>query len=159
MERLSDTSCLHCKAINPNSGGKRSSGIRIPYKRVDRYPGFPMLLASHREGCAFCGLLRSALQDQYSDEKTAKAESFFDASIRANWRTSEWDFQVTVDGAVLSTENEWPERDESQLSDQTLGCIYMLSFRFFPYPPRRNDIEPQHNKSIVFFSVYDGFGK
>lgn len=118
-----------------------------------------MLLASHREGCAFCGLLRSALQDQYSDEKTAKAESIFDASIRANWRTSEWDCQVTVDGAVLRTEQEWPERDGSQLSDQTLGGIYMLSFLFFPYPPRRNNIEPQHNNSLVFFSVYDGFGK
>ena len=118
-----------------------------------------MLLASHRKGCAFCGLLRSALQDQYSDEKTAEAESVFDASIRASWRISEWDCQVTVDGAVLDTEQAWPERDESQLSDQTLGCIYMLSFQFFPYPPRRNNIEPQHNNSTVFFSVYDGFGK
>ena len=149
-EKLSETSCLHSKAIDPNSEEKQSGIIAIPYRRVDRYPSFPALLASSREGCDFCGLLRSALQDQYSDEKIAKAESDFDASIRDNWRPTEWDCQVTIDGAVLYTEEYWPERDESQGSDQTLDRIYMLSFYFWPYLPGRDDIEPRDNYRHIY---------
>ena len=159
MEKLLDASCLHCKAINPNGGEKQFGRIAIPYKRVDQYPSFPMLLTSFRKGCGFCGLLRHALQDQYSDEKTSNAESDFAASIRANWHTSEWDRQVTVDSAAFYTEEGWPERDVDQVSDPTLGGVYVLSFKFWPYPPRRNDIEPEHSCSSIFFQVYNGFGK
>ena len=159
MGKFLGASCLHCKAINPNAGVNQHGRISISYERVDRYPSFPALMASSREGCGFCGLLRHALQDKYSDNNIAKAESDFHSSIRANWPTSGWDDLVTVDGAVFLTEEDWPERDMDQVSGQPLGGIHTLLLNCWPYPPRRSDCKPEFNGSHLVFAVYNEFGK
>ena len=158
MLKLPDGLCAHCRIISPHSGEKKWGRITIAYNRVDQHPDFPVLEAYAREGCGFCGLLRHALQDKYNDQNLAQAENQFSPSIRANW-PSGWDGRVTIDRAVFSTEEDWPERDRSQTSDQSLGNVHTLSLRFWPYPPRRSDCIPESNSDWVWFAVYNNHSK
>ena len=155
MDILPNAPCAHCKFISPHNGENKWGRISIPYNRVDQYPSFPALEVSARKGCAFCGLLRHALQDKYSDEKIAEAESDFHPEIRAKWPTSGWNGLVTIDHAVFSTEEDWTERDRSQATDQSLGGVHTLSLGVWPYPPRRNVSSPES----VWFAVYADSGK
>ena len=159
MEKLSDAPCIHCKVISPHHGKNSSGHISIPYNRVDQYPNFPALEVSAGTGCAFCRLLKYALQDKYSDRKIAEAEADFDPSIRAQWPKAGWNGQVTVDGARFFSEEDWNERDESQELGQSLGGVWALSFRVWPYPPRRNFTDPGFNHDSVWFAPYADSGK
>ena len=153
MEEASDTPCAHCKAISPHNGKRTYGGYNIPYERVDQYPNFPALETNARRGCRFCGLLRHALQDKYSDKKIAEAERDFHPSIRAKWPL-EWNAQVTVGHGGFSTEDDWAERDTTQNPDQSLHDIYDLALKVWPYPPRRNDCSAEANFSWLWFPVY-----
>lgn len=117
--------CAHCKDISPHNGENKWGRISIPYKRVDQYPDFSALEVSAGKGCAFCGLLRHALQDKYSDEKIAEAEGDFHPSTRSTWPISGWNGQVTVDRAVFFTEEDWVERDAS-LGTDSLSAMCAL---------------------------------
>ena len=157
MGQPSDAACAQCRRLHPYHRKTQSGSITVPYNRSDQYPHFPLLEAQARKGCGFCGLLRHTLQAKYSDEKIAEAESDFHPTIRSQWPTG-WDGHVTVERPLFSTEKEWPYRDESQMSDPSLGDIFRLSFQVWPYPPRRNDIRPQFNRVSVWFAVYDDNG-
>lgn len=158
MEEASDAPCPHCKAISPHNGERTHDSYRISYNRTDEYPGFLTLKASARRGCRFCGLLRHALQDKYSDKKIAEAESDFHPSTRAKWPL-EWSGQVTVGGGRFRTEEGWPYRDRSQTLDQSLGDFYVLQLVVWPHPPRRNDCSAESNCSSIWFSVYADEGE
>lgn len=155
---LDGSLCAHCRVLNPHKGESRSGRISIQYNRVDQYPHFPELKSSAGRGCAFCGLLRHALLDKYGDEKMTEAENDFSSSIRAEWSMSEWSGQVNIDGAVFSTEEDWPERDASQAQDQHLCNVHSLSLKVWPYPPRRKVNNPESNSSWVWFAVYADSG-
>lgn len=123
------------------------------------YPNFLALEISAGKGCAFCGLLRHALQDKYSDEKIAEAEGDFHPSIRATWPISKWNGQVTFERAVFFTEEDWAERDASLGTDQSLDNVYTFSLEIWPYPPRRSVTSPELNHSGVWFAVYADTGE
>ena len=153
-EEASDASCAHCRALSSPYKGKKISGeYRIEHNRADKYPDFPALEASARSGCHFCGLLRHALQDKYSDKQIAEAESYFHPSIRAKW-SLEWSGQVTVGTGRFSTEEGSSNHDTSQTPDQSPDDIYALSFDVWPHPPRRTDCSAELNKSFIGFLVY-----
>ena len=152
MFELPDALCAQCRVISPHSGENQWGRITIAYNRVDQYPEFPVLESFAKEGCAFCGLLRHALQDKYSNDNIAQAENDFSPSIRANW-SSGWNGRVTVDRAIFSTEEDWAERDQSQAPDPSLGSVHTLSLRVWPYPPRRSDCIPE-SSDLVWFAVY-----
>ncbi len=156
MSELPHAPCAHCRAISPHNGNNNNGRIRIPYDRVDQYTNFPALKASAGKRCAFCGLLRHALQDKYSDEKIAEAESDFDPSVRAKWSVSGWNGQVTVDRAVFRTEEDWDYSDRSQAPDQSLGAVYTLSLDVSPYPPRRG---VDGSGDLLWFAVYAETGE
>ena len=157
MRLRSDAPCAQCKRLSPYYGEKRSGSITVPYNRSDQYPEFPLLEAQARKGCTFCGLLRHTLQAKYSDEKIAEAESDFHPTIRSQWPTR-WDGYVTVDGAFFRTEEDWHERDQRQTSDLSLGGIYAVYFKIWPYPPRRNQTRPESNIDWIHFAVYNDNG-
>lgn len=52
--------------------------LKVDYERTDAYPEFPKLKASAKDGCIFCGLLRSSCQqycpgdDAFIDLKNGK---------------------------------------------------------------------------------------
>ena len=144
----SDAPCAHCKALSPYHRKRTYGGYIIPYNRTDEYPDFLALEAIERRGCHFCGLLRHALQDKYSDKKIAEAESDFHPSIRAKWPLG-WNGQVTVGDGGFLTEEDWASRDTSQTLDQSLGDIYALSFVLWPHPPRWNDCSAESNWSRI----------
>ncbi len=152
MAKSSDALCAHCRSISPYNG-KRNS-----HNRTDQYPDFPALKSSAAKGCAFCGLLRHALQDQYSDAKIADAESVFHSSIRATW-PPRWNGQVTIGDAGFGTEEDWHEREMGQVPDQSLDGVHSLSLRVWPYPPRRVVNNPESNNELIWFAVYADFGE
>ena len=158
MEEASDAPCAHCKGISPHQGKKTYGSYIITHNRTDEYPDFPALKASARTGCRFCGLLRHALQDKYSDKNMAEAENHFDPSIRAKW-PRQWNGKVTVGDGRFSTEEGSPEHDETQTPEQSPDDIYALAFDVWPYPPRRNDCSAEVNRSFIYFSVYADNGE
>ena len=151
--------CAHCRAISSHNVEMKRGKTMIPYNCLDKYPNFPALQFSAEKGCAFCGLLRHALQDKYSDEKKVEAENDFDPSIHTDWPESGWNGQVTVDGALFLTEDTWYERDESQTSDQSLHGVYALSLQVWPYPPRLKVTRPEFNRNWIWFAVYANIGE
>ena len=154
MGKVTDALCAHCKAVSPHNGERKLGVISIPYNRVDQYPAFPAFELTAGTGCTFCAILRHALQDKYSDEKIGRAESDFHPEIRNKWPVSGWNGEVTIGRADFITEEDWPERDQSQVPDRYLGGVYNLSFEVWPYPPRRSVISSELNRSKIWFAVY-----
>ena len=158
MKEISSASCAQCRVISTRNEGDAPGKINMPYNRTDQYPSFPGLEASAEKGCGFCGLIRHALQEKYSDEKIAEAESDFHPSIRDKWPL-EWNHQVTVGRAAFSTEGDWAERDTSQKADHSSGCVYALSFQAWPYPPRCRVPNPESNRTYIWFAIYASIGE
>ena len=96
MTTVENGLCSWCESINPCGPGKR----QFPQNRTDTCPEFPDLLQSSRNGCQFCGLLRIALLEKYSEIEISKTENDWDDSVKATWpaTTDDWDHQVTIRG-------------------------------------------------------------
>ena len=116
--------CLKCQEIDVHN--------LKPDKRlvwVDHHPDFPALEVSARDGCAFCGLLRTVLLYTYSDGEVAKAEGRYDKSIQSTWPTaSEWDGRVQISVGYCTATS--------------------ITSRLSPQTPR------ERSESVIFFGVY-----
>ena len=153
MERGLNIPCDYCKAIGLSIAKTNPDQRRFDYQRTDSYPDFPAITLSASNGCAFCGLLRHALQSKYSSEEIARIESHYSEEIRKSWPTS-WDKQVKLSSYDFETEGDSTIRTAAQekhlqLDEHTQRGATKLFLRFGPFPPRINQ-----SSSSLYFNIY-----